>query len=160
MIFPHVSSMGAERIDSVFACPDDFIFSNNILCDWNFSFFPKHLCRQHTDEKALHGCPQSCPAPIFGKKYFPISVWLWTQGCVGIHLFKGLISSGAVLCCRARNASTSLPVQHRWELSPSGEGCVGGYWEMWAKPWLLQGVPTWHQHWFWISRTNVVSWLL
>lgn len=86
-------------------------FSPTMYCAMEvFLFFPKYLCRQHADVKALHGCPQSYSAPIFDKKYFPISVWQWIQGCIATHLLKGLISSGAVLCCNARNTSTSLPL--------------------------------------------------
>lgn len=106
MIFPNVSSMGAERTDLV--C-DDFIFSNNVLCVWSFPFFPKYLCGQHTVVKALPGA-QSYSAPILDKNYFPASVWQRIQGCIATHLLKGLISSGAVLCCNARNTSSSLPL--------------------------------------------------
>lgn len=126
MIFPNVSSTGAERIDLVCACPEDFLQQRTVG-----STLMWKLCMDALKATQL---------PYLTKNIF--LYFQWIQGCIATHLLKGLMSWGAVLCCSVRNTSTSLPLCSTGGMEHfSGESCVGGYREMWAKAWLCRQVP-------------------
>lgn len=161
MIFPNVFSMGAERIDSVRACPDDLIFSNNVLCSWSFPFFPNISVGSILMWKLCMDALKATQLPYLTK-----SIFLYQRGnefrAVQPLIFeKGWLA--LVQCCAAMTeipAPLSLCAVQMGIEYFCGEGCVWGYKEMSVKAWLPQAVPIWWQQWCLISRTNVVSWVL